>query len=219
MRNLAIVCAAAVMACTLLSGHVNVNLQHNMHLPKEMTNANIIEDHSHVFGLYHTYDIYCADEIQNDRELNDMKQVLNNATSMDTIRFHIAGNGGEVDAALGLINDVKTTKAHTIMIVERPSYSGHAFLAISGDELIMKPLTYLMFHTSSGYGYDCTQEQGIDRSEPTAQVCQDGMNIHLYNLNKMISTISILTAEERVAVMTGKTVWIHADEIAKRQAK
>jgi ATP-dependent protease ClpP protease subunit len=218
MKNKALICAAAVMACTLLSGHVNINLQHNMHLPKELTNPNIIEDHSHFLGLFHTYHVYTASTFMSERQLTEIKQLLNNATGLDTIVFHIAGDGGEVDATMGLLNDVKTTKAHTIMIVERPSYSGDAFLAVAGDELIMKPYTYLLFHTSSGYGMDCSKEEGIDKAETNAQICQDMLNMHLYNLNKFITEIKILTPDERVAVMTGHTVLIHADEINKRQS-
>lgn len=57
MKNYVIVIAALIIASTMLSGRVNVNLQHNMHLPKELTNKTTIVEHDNLFRG-NTYDIY-----------------------------------------------------------------------------------------------------------------------------------------------------------------
>lgn len=147
-----------------------------------------------------------TDEFKKDFAFRDVIEVLDKATKRDKVIFHIAGVGGEVDTVLLVINHVKTTAAHTVMIVEAPSYSGHAYLALSGDELFMTPYSYLMMHTSSGYGYNCDQEQGTDRGETKAATCHIMLDAHLYNTNKVIMDMKYLTYQEKQDIINGKTV-------------
>jgi len=208
--------AAIILGLVLISGRIDINLQHNLHLPKQMVNEPIIETHMGVFGIANIYDVYIPVVFNHEMSLVSIKQLVNNASVLDTVRFHIAGDGGGVDMVLGLINAVKATKAHTVMIVERPSYSGAAFLAVSGDELIMRPFTYLMFHTSSAMNVNCADQKGMDRAETADAVCKKMISNHMWNLEKLIDSFIKVSAEEKAAIKAGFTVVIPAEVLDKR---
>jgi len=130
----------------------------------------------------------------------------------------LSGYGGEGFTMFQLINDIKKSKAYTVMIVEAPVFSAHAYLATSGRELIMLPYSFLMFHTMSGYGKDCTLEEGTDRTVSNVEHCQALMDT-MNNLdNSFISDTPILTAEEKVQIMTGHDVYI-TPEVYKERAR
>lgn len=217
MKYIPIICVT-IMATTLISGFVNLNFQHNLHLPKELTNQTTI-----VVGklfkdiVPRQYDVYMSDGNSKQFPLRDTIELLDQAKESDTIKFHIAGRGGSVDVYLNLINHIRATKAKTIMIVEAPSYSGDAFLALSGDEVVMRPLTYLLFHTSSGYGYDCSKEEGMDRGETSEETCNIMLTAHLDNMNKLIDSLPYLTLYEKSNIENGKTVIVTSQQIKERQ--
>jgi len=215
--------AAIIMASVLLSGKAEINLQHHMNLPAEFSNKSTIEitHNRHFFDSWFNtgskqIDIRLSNEIKGTDTVKDIARVLQEATEKDTVIFHIVGIGGEVDTVMYLINNIKTTKAHTIMIVEGPSYSGHAYIAASGDELHMMPYSFLMYHTSSGYGTDCSKKTGTDRTVPNSEHCQAFMDTHLFEVNSYLDSIYFLTRLEKIYIETGHDVYITAEEYHKR---
>jgi ATP-dependent protease ClpP protease subunit len=212
---LATVLPVLILAFVLMSGRIDINLQHNAHLPPELTNKNYIyESGFSLFGK--TYDIYMQNEIMKEHVFNDVLRVLDKASSRDSINFYIAGDGGNWDYTISIINHVKNTKAFVTMIVTRPSFSGHAFLAVSGNKLVMHPYTYLMFHTISGYGYPCDKTPGLDRTRPASLACKVVLNAYIKEINTYIQDIKILSDKEKKQVQEGYTIVVNWEQYYKR---
>ena len=213
MKNYVVVLAAGVMATVLVSGYVNINFQHNLHLPPELTNKNTIVGAAlSYFSKAERVDFYLTDIIKDGWNFRGVIEKLDKLKAGDLAVFHIAGFGGSVDTTMLLINHIKTTKATTLMIVEAPSYSGHAYLATSGQYIKMLPYSYLMFHTSSGVNENSELELGTDRGVSNVEHCNVMKNAHLKNMVKVIMDNPYLTPDEKTRIYTGHDVIIHADD-------
>lgn len=215
-----ILMAALIAALVVTSGLVDINIEHHLNLPEPFKSSNIIETHRNL-SVYYPWvtkesHIYMKDELEAQKQVTDMIKVLNEAKKGDLVVFHLAGYGGNVEVFTRLINSVQSSKAHVTMVVEAPVYSGHAYLAVSGNELIMKPYSYLMLHTSSGYGYDCTKETGEDRTVPNSEHCQVFLNNHINLINYIIDNIRILTVDEKNALKSGHDIYITSGDYQRR---
>lgn len=216
--------SALLMVTALISGFINVNVSHHIILPSELTQyEQIVQVRTYYIGenlipaIKTKTDIRLNAEIKSPVTVRAIIKVLQEAGPQDEVVFHIAGVGGQVDTAFDLINNIKSTKAHTVMIVESPSYSAHSFIAVSGNELIMLPYTYLMFHTSSAYGTNCFTVEGVDRTVPNVEHCLKFLENHLFEVNKFIDNIAILTPQEKQSIKTGHDVYITSEDFYVRQ--
>lgn len=207
--------AALIMGTVLLSGQGKINLIHHEVLPQVLAEQQIVTITKGIFS--DRVDIRLPPEIKGEETIRPIIKVLQEVGRLDIVIFHLAGVGGEVETVFDLINNVHASKAHVIMLVEAPVYSGHAYLALNGDELIMLPYSSLMLHTSSAYGIDCTEKTGTDRTVPNQEHCQAFLDNHMKLINKVLSSVSVLTAAEIIQVMTGHDVYITADEYNKRK--
>jgi ATP-dependent protease ClpP protease subunit len=215
--------SALLVSSVLLSGHIAININHHISLPSELSSMDTVTvtDHRLAYALGQSeyrqvVDIRLGDVIRDEFLYKDVTKALQEASNKDEVIFHIAGYGGEVDTVFELINNVKETKAHTVMIVEAPSYSGHAYLATAGNELRMLPYTFLMFHTSSGYGQDCNQATGTDRTVSNVEHCMAFMKTHLYEVNTYLNSVTFLTANEKYQLSIGHDVYITSTEYYSR---
>jgi ATP-dependent protease ClpP protease subunit len=206
--------AALIMGTVLISGQGQMNIVHHEVLPQVLAEQQIITIKRGLFT--DRVDIRLPSEIKGHESVRAVIKVLQEATTGDVIVFHLAGFGGEVETVFDLINNVHASKAHVIMSVEAPVYSGHAYLAVNGDELIMLPYSSLMFHTSSALGTDCTLETGTDRTVSNVEHCQSYLNNHFYLINKAIILAPVLTPLEKGQIISGHDVYITADEYNKR---
>lgn len=209
---------ASTTLAILVLGLGTLNIEHHLNLPK-VTTTNV-ESHYNVSNKFpfigKTYDVILKSEIKTQEEFMYLLDILHNASKTDTVIFHIAGYGGDGQTMDVLINNIKTTKAHTIMIVEGPSYSAHAFLAVSGDELLMREYSFLMFHTVSLYGFDCSVIPGLDRTRPVSEKCEQMMTAIIDESNRLIDSIAFLTLEEKENLKTGYDVYITSHEYWER---
>lgn len=80
----------------------------------------------------------------------DLLKLLHSSLDGDSIKINISSYGGRVDIGDVLIQAVKESKACVVMEVQTHAHSMAALLALSGDYLLMRPFSYLMFHTYSG---------------------------------------------------------------------
>jgi membrane-bound ClpP family serine protease len=220
VRNLAIIIASLILGTVLMSGLAEIHLVHKPLLPDIITQNEVISvtDKSNALGLLggKQIDIRLPSEIKGLDTVRPILRKLQEASRLDTVIFHLAGYGGEVDTVMTLINNIKSSKAEVIMVVEAPVYSGHAYLAISGSKLVMLPYSSLMFHTTSALGMDCSKAQGTDRTVSNVEHCEMFFGNHFYLVNRMILDFLLLTPEEKVRIISGHDVYITADEYNKR---
>jgi ATP-dependent protease ClpP protease subunit len=192
-----------------------MNIIHHEEIPVQLIENQVITyTKQSIFG--DKIDIRMDSEIKGHETVRNIIKVLQEAKPSDKIIFHLAGYGGEVEVVEDIINNIKVSKAHVIMQVEAPVYSGHAYLALSGDELIMLPYSYLMLHTSSGYGSDCSKETGTDRTVSNVEHCEAGLKAHLDLINKVLNELPFLTSDEKARIMTGHDFYMTSDEYKRR---
>jgi ATP-dependent protease ClpP protease subunit len=214
-----LICIVA-LACITCSGFVNINFQHNLHLPKELTNkTTIYSSRDPYYPLSVRYDIYLNDKIGSYYSFRDTIRTLDQAHCGDAVYFHLAGTGGNVETAWLLINHIKECKACVTMLVEAPCYSAHAYIATSGDRLVMSPYTFLMFHTTSLYGYDPSKAIGTDRTVPNTEHMKRFYDTQMYETNKMIMDNPWLTNGEKFQIMTGHSIYLTREDIVIRSKK
>lgn len=226
IRTLSLPIAAIIMATILTSGKIDINLEHHINLPPELSNKSTFTvTKPSLLGLIEgkgvVTDIRMGNEVKSQNTVKDIIKVLQEAQKGDTVIFHINGNGGEVDTTLEIINNIQTSKAHTIAIVESPSYSGHAYIASSVNELHIDKYAYLMFHDSSALGTDCTKKDGkydpaslADRGTPALLHCQMQLNAHLTNVNKFLNSILFLTQQQKFNIEHGIDVYVTSEDYA-----
>ncbi len=233
MNRITILLAALVVVCTLVSGKVDINIEHHLNAPKELANpnevvyTNLYVQHLFKQSLYkRQIDITLGDVVKGHYPVREVVDALQTAQKTDHIIFHIAGYGGVVDSTLLIINSILNTKAFTTMSVESPSFSGHAYIAVSGNELFMSKYSYIMFHTSSGYGMDCNKKrppgtngkddpgydpEELDRTVPNKEHCQVLSKAHINTVNKFLDSVIYLTRDEKEMIKKGHDVIINSD--------
>ena len=143
-----------------------------------------------------TYDILMDTEIGDPNTVRTELGILRDAQKGDVINIHISGPGGQVDTVFLLINAVKASKAYVRMIVEAPSYSGDAYLATVGNELVMRPYSTV----------------------PNSEHCQAFMKTHLGEVEKFLDNVPFLLEDEKAAIKTGHDIYITSEELNNRKA-
>lgn len=200
-----------------------VNFYHHLSLP-ELDVHKITIHHTGFLWLNKTIDIRLNDEIKGSNSYKDVGQLLEDASSGDIIIFHLAGYGGDGQGLENLVNQLTLTKAYVIMSVEAPVYSAHAYLAVFGNELRMAPFSFLMFHTSSIYGINCSLPNPLNENNPTGtdrtvsnqEHCQAMYDTSMKLFAYMLSQISLLTADEKQAISTGHDVYLLSGDVKQR---
>lgn len=210
-----IIVAALIMGTVILSGQGKMNLIHHEVLPQVLAEQQIVTITTGI--IRNQIDIRLPSELKEEDTVRGVIKALQEAGPLDKVIFHMAGQGGEVETVELLINNIKACKAHVVMIVEAPVYSGHAYISLSGDELIMWPYSYLMLHTSSIYGHDCSLETGEDRTVSNTEHCQAFMDAHMALINKLLLNFKILTTQEVTSIMSGHDFYLSADQYNLRK--
>lgn len=210
-----LIIAALVLWALAIPG---INIYHHLDLPKldpyRVTSHYILKS---PFPFVHKeYEIRLENEIYSSFYYQDVQAVLQDADKGDIVLFHLHGFGGRVDTVQDLINNIHNTKAYVIMSVEAPVYSGHAYLAVNGNKLIMEKYSYLMFHYSDILNIDCNKDTGTDRGQLKSYHCQIHKNTEMYEDTAMILDMPVLTKQEKNDIFQGKDVYITADEYYKR---
>jgi hypothetical protein len=199
-------------------GIPGVNIYHHVELPT-LNKYRIISHYTYSPLFSKHWDITLEDEIRNAALYSDISKVLREANYGDTITFHLAGYGGAEQTTYLLINQIHGSKAEVTMSVEAPVYSAHAYLAVSGDKLVIYPYTWLMFHFSSILNDDCSKKDGADRRVSNKEHCQAFKDADIDLGNKLIDSTDILTFSEKQSIKTGHDVYLEGKEVMKRLNK
>lgn len=212
---------ALIALLSLILGLPTVHFQHHLNLPdfdKDKISSKEVLDLTYPFYHKET-DIRLKTEIKGNATQRDVYRILNEAKDGDKVTFHLGGYGGDGFTMFQLINDIKTSKAYIKMIVESPVFSAHAYLATAGRELVMLPYSFLMFHTMSGYGTDCSKAVGTDRTVSNVEHCQASQDALDALSLKFITETPVMTMDEKLKVLTGHDVYISADVYNERVRK
>lgn len=209
------------MALLLLALAIpGVNFYHNLSLPEVKDDKiSVRYDVNFAFPFVHKiYHISLGNEIKSKGlSYYHTLETLRQAGKNDTVIFHLSGYGGDAHTTSLIMDGVKASKAHIVMITEAPVYSGHAYIALSGHKLIMRPYSFLMLHFSSVLNHDCKEETGYDRGVSNVEHCNALKNALVTQCVQMLSDLPLLTSEEKQQIITGHDVYIFPEDIKGRQ--
>lgn len=120
----------------------------------------------------------------------------------DTVNIQISNYGGCCDSAATIVNAIKDCKGHVKCIVNASSYSAATMLALAGDELELKPYSFLMFHNFSNRtgGKGTELKDGVVNTERLIH----SMMADLYT--------PFLTKKEIDNIFKDKDVYVHWDD-------
>lgn len=162
-------------------------------------------DHYKVFTTQRTrtdYKVYLGEVINTPYSYRDLYSLLRNASVEDTIVFYLANHGGHFEALSQLANAVHDCVAVVQMVVDAPCYSAGAMFAVLGDNLVMKPGTFLMFHNYS------TGAMGKGNALIDQVVQEDAWARAQYQ--RLLK--DFLTDKEITALAKDQDVYVHADD-------
>lgn len=219
----------AALAIILLAFAVpGINFYHHVEFPnlvKDKITTERFADWAHVrVGTKTT--IRLGTEIKAPEHYKDVERVLQEAQIGDEVVFHLSGYGGEMITETELTANVRMSKAFVTMVVDAPVYSAHAYLAVSGDRLVMAKYSFLMFHMAAIAvndeetmisQVDCTSLTGVDRGVPNSEHCMALKRAMMISENAALEDIKLLTRAEKDRLYTGNDVYLFPDDIKMRQ--
>jgi ATP-dependent Clp protease protease subunit len=135
-------------------------------------------------------------------QFSDFIKCLHNANDGDQTLIRLNCPGGRCDIGASIISAMLNSKTSITCLVEAPSYSMGAIIALCGDNLIMKDNTFLMFHDYSG-GY-------YGKGGDTAKAVQ----YQREQLSRDFESwcVPFLTKKEFSAMMSGEDFYIKNDD-------
>lgn len=149
---------------------------------------------------------YLCAEIGEPMAYTELFHTLRTANEHDVIFLHINSPGGNFDAGLQIVNNMKASPAHVITVLEARAYSMAAMIFLAGDELVVHDNCELMLHNYSGSLIGKGNEQ-------YAQVVATGKWFQ-----KVMHRVChpFLSKHEIDIILKGEDIWMDSDEIARR---
>ena len=120
----------------------------------------------------------------------------------DIVNIHLSNYGGCCDSAATIVNAIKDCKGTVNVIVTAPSYSAATDIALSGDSLVLKPYSFLMFHNYS-------DEVGGKGGELKARLANQDRQAQVM-MRDLYSPF--LTKKEINDIVNDKDVYVHWDD-------
>lgn len=149
---------------------------------------------------------YLCGEIREPQYYTELFYTLRSASETDLVYIHINSSGGDFNTGLQIINNIFSSNARVVTILEARAYSMAALIFLSGDELIVHDNCQLMFHIYSGIFAGKGNEQ-------QAEVAAVG-NWFEKVMSRLCSPF--LSDTEITNILKGSDVWMDSDEIRRR---
>lgn len=111
----------------------------------------LTEDSGAGFEIYEKetatiYDIYLPDVISRDDNYNELIQFLRELKDYDRVNLFLANFGGDCHVGYQLAHAIRGSKAFIQIHATGPCQSMGAVLCLTGDDLVVYPGVFLMFH-------------------------------------------------------------------------
>ena len=103
------------------------------------------KEHSHT-----DFDIYIRGTIKKFEDYDDLVTELANIDEKDSVVVHLNCPGGDCAIGFFLIDQLINLPCPVHMVVEYPTYSMGAIIALCGNKLTIRKGSYIMFHDYSG---------------------------------------------------------------------
>lgn len=149
---------------------------------------------------------YLCGELKEPEYYTELFYTLRSASETDLIYLHLNSPGGDFNTGLQIINNIESSSARVVTILEARAYSMAAMIFLSGDEMYLHDNCQLMFHTYSGIFAGKGNEQ---QAEIAAVGKWFGKVMHRI-------CAPFLSDAEIDKILTGGDFWMDSDEIRRR---
>lgn len=96
------------------------------------------------------YRVYIRDGIEKFEDYDNLINEIQKVEVSAEFNIHLNTPGGDCSIGFSLIDQIQSLECPVNMIVDYPSCSMGAIMALCGDTLTLQPDTYIMFHDYSG---------------------------------------------------------------------
>lgn len=129
----------------------------------------------------------------------------------EELHIYLCNSGGSIDLLISLINILQQSPSRIVFHVIGPCYSAGAMLALCGDDLLIYPNSYLMFHNFS-----------VDLGETKAGALNSAFKSISKNSKMLYKELlfPFLTEKELADLNNDKDVYVHyTDKDLKKRLK
>lgn len=188
-NSVAVIIAAVIMACVLLSGRAEINFNHTPNWEEFK--------HHGVFKIQREsglYSIYLSEEIKDESDYSDLIMWINQHKDEREIKVYLSGYGGSVASTLNLINTMRASPTKFTAVMYGNLYSAHAVLALNMDTIkYTNPNLFFMLHMPAVevkgewilLDKFCEKERGKNRGVSKKDKCFLGLK----NMNLMADIV------------------------------
>ena len=155
------------------------------------------------------FHLWLIDDIGDARCYMKWFDILQNAGEDDLVVIHINSYGGQLMTASQIITQIKMCNAQVLCQIESACCSAATMIALACDGLYCYPHAYMMIHTSSGCSFG--KQSDIKREEEFYNPWLENFFNEIYK--------HFLTKREIQEVLSGKDMWLRADEVMERFKK
>lgn len=152
------------------------------------------------------YHLWLTSEIKEASNYDHWYETLLKATPEDVVAFHINSPGGYLDTTLQLCDAIQTTPANTVAFIEGGCCSGASMIAMCVDRVEMGKFSYIMIHTGSGG--EIGKFRNLVESASFREKWWHDIMHDVYE--------GFCTKEEIEEILTGRDLWLDAEESMKR---
>jgi ATP-dependent protease ClpP protease subunit len=150
--------------------------------------------------------VWLNSEIESADKYVDVFDCLMQATEGDVVAIHINSPGGDLDTALQIIDAIESTPATTVAFLEGQACSAGSMIAMACDNAEVSEYSYMMIHTF---------HQGLAGKFSDIQ---SSTEFHKKWWRTVFEKLykDFCTDEEIEQILSGKELWLDADECVER---
>lgn len=153
-----------------------------------------------------SYEFYLSGELLEPENYTNWFDIIRNARTYDSIKFHINSCGGDLYTAIQFLRVMGESAAHITTSVEGACMSAATMIFLSGHSYEITPHSLFMFHNYSagvfgkgGEMYDQVQFERAWSEQFLTEVYKD-----------------FLTTEEIQAMLHNKDIWMTSEQVLER---
>lgn len=147
-------------------------------------------------------DVHIRGAIEDFEDYDDLLKRLADVGADDVVNVHLNTPGGDCSIGFFLIDQFMALPCPVNMIVDYPTYSMGAIMALCGDSLVINPDSYIMFHDYSG--------GSRGKGGETHMYSTNYRTVFMSRFNRLCQPF--LSKKECDNMFRGEDIYIHAED-------
>ena len=152
------------------------------------------------------HQVFFDEDIGEPKKYRDLINMLYIASESDEFNFFMNSSGGQLSAALAIIEGIRGTEATVRAIITGECHSAASIITLNCHEIMVTDSAQMLIHTAS-YG-----------SGGNAHMVQKHVDFSTRHINKMLDDTytGFLSTTEITDLKKGVEYWLDSDEISSR---